>query len=168
MSRKQKRKKEPDPVKLELGYTDISKLRKYPWLWADGSVAECTITDVFHYIPARERASFMDELYRVLVVGGKATMITAYYSTAMAIADFNLEWPPICEQSYLYFNREWRENNKLPYKINADYDFTYGYLLVPDVAGRSNEVQTFQVRSYLNTVQRLQVALVKRAPVRPN
>lgn len=163
MVKKHKRAVVETPLKLVLTYVDLPKLLKFPWPWKDGSIEEMSITDCFHYVPAGDRGRFMEELYRVLVPEGKALIIVAYYSTALAFADYHLEWPPVCEQSFLYFNKGWREANKLPYEIKADFDFTYGYLMTPDTASRSAEVQTFHVKNYLNTVQRLQVALTKKA-----
>ena len=162
MVRKIKKPKTEKPIKLSLAYPDLSTLLEFPWAWTDNSVEEFLCTDVMHYVPGKLRPRFMDELYRILIPGGKATIIVAYYSTSLAFADYNLEWPPLCEQSFLYFNKGWRDANKLPYPVKCDFDFTYGYILVPEVATRSTEVQTFQVKSYLNTVQRLQVILTKR------
>ena len=153
----------PDkPIKLELTYADLSKLSKFPWPYKDASVEEFSITDVFHYIPALDRGKFMEELYRVMTDGGKCIIVCAYYSTMLAYADFHLEWPPVCEQSFLYFNKGWREANKLPYTLKCDFDFSYGYIPNPDLQNRNAETQSFQIKSYLNTVQRLQVALTKR------
>lgn len=164
MKKVTKFKKNPTkaPLKVDLGYKDLPELRKFPWKWADRSVEELKCSDVLHYIPARDRGKFMDELYRILAPKAQATIIVAYYSTTLAVADYMLEWPPMCEQSFLYFNKEWRVANGVPHELKADFDFTYGYLMPPDVANRTQEQQTFQVKHYNNTVTRLQVVLTKK------
>lgn len=79
---------EPD-LKLNLGAADhrvdgflsvdiappadvIADLRA-AWPWADGSVAEVLARDVFEHLP--DRIHTMNELWRVLCPGGRATVI---------------------------------------------------------------------------------------------
>ncbi len=155
------RKVPVSPIKLDLGYPDLKKLMSFPWPWADESVEEFKCADVLHYVPARQRGQFMDELYRVLTPEGQATIIVAYYSTVLAYADYMLEWPPMCEQSFLYFNKEWREQNKVPHPLKANFSYTYGFILPADVSSRAQESQSFYVKHYLNTVTRLQVVMTK-------
>ena len=81
---------------------------------------------MFPFVPAAKRPAFMEEIYRVLADTGKATILTNYWAGAMAYADPRVEWPPICEQTYLFFNRKWREDQKVEYDTKADFDFTYG------------------------------------------
>jgi len=159
-----KKKKTEKPLTLDLGYDDRSKLMKYPWPWKDASVAEMKITDVMPFVPGKERPHFMDELYRVLRDGAKAEIIMIYYTAMGASADFRVEWPPLSEASFMYFNKEWRTANKVDTPMKADYDFVYGYSLSPDVAVKAQEVQALQVKTDFNAVQRLHVTLTKRKP----
>ncbi len=130
-----RRAKEKELLTLELGFADRAKLLKFPWPWADKSVGEFKCTDVFPYVPAAKRSAFMEEIYRILADSGKATILTNYWAGATAYADPRVEWPLICEQTYLFFNRKWREDQKVEYATKADFDFTYGYLLAPPHAG---------------------------------
>ena len=148
--------------KLDLGYIDRSKLMKYPWEWMDSSVEEMIISDVFPFVPADDRVRFMDELFRVLVPGGKATIVCIYYSSIGAISDFRVQWPPISEASFLYFNAEWRKANKVDTPMACDFDFTYGYTLAPEISSRHQDVQSQAVKADLNVVQRLHVVLTKK------
>jgi ubiquinone/menaquinone biosynthesis C-methylase UbiE len=139
-------------------------LFKFPWPFEDNSVEEAHCSHFFEHVPAKVRIQFMDELYRVLIVGGKATFITPYWSSVRATQDPTHEWPPISENSYLYFNKGWREVNKLTHYLGtADFDFTYGYGLDPETAGKNSELQSFYVKHYANSVLDLHVTLVKRA-----
>ncbi len=146
--------------------TDIkADLMKFPWPWKDESVEEVVSSHFFEHVPGAIRGQFMDELWRVLIPGGKATFITPYWSSMRAIQDPTHQWPPIAEASYLYFNKTWREQNKLEhYLCTCDFDFSYGYALDPETNTRSTlEVQAFWVKHYIGAVSDLQVTLVKRA-----
>ena len=89
-------------------------------------------------------------------------VLVCYWSSPRAIQDPAMEWPPICEQSFLYFNKGWRETNQL-LPIKADFDFSYGYAVDAETAARNQESQSFWIKHYLNTANDLQVALTKRA-----
>ena len=91
------------------------------------------------------------------------TVIVPYWSSPRAVQDPTHQWPPIVEQSFLYFNAEWRKANKLEHYLGkCDFDFTYGYLAEQDTANRSQESQQFWVKHYIGAVNDLQVNLVKR------
>lgn len=152
------------PLNLDFIFTDRAKLAKFPWAWADGSVEEFKCAEIFQYVPAQSRLKFMEELYRVLSPSGKATILVSYYASAMAFADYELEWPPVSEQSFLFFNKKWRESNNILKPIKCDFDFNYGFAWAPDVASRSPEVQSEFVRFRLNVAQKLQVVLTKVKP----
>lgn len=140
-------------------------LMKVPWPWRDESVEEVFSSHFFEHVPGPQRIPFMDELWRILVIGGKATIITPYFSSRRAVQDPTHAWPPLCEQSYLYFNKGWREQNKLQHYLGtADFDFTFAYLCDPETAGRNVESQQFWVKHYVESVSDLQVTLTKRAP----
>jgi hypothetical protein len=162
VTKMKKAKKAATVEKVDLSYEDRVALLTFPWKWADGSVEEFKASDIFQYVPAGKRYRFMDELHRVLRPDAKATIVVNYYSSTGSYADPLIEWPPVCEQSFLYFNKEWREVNKViaPETV-SDFDFTYGYALDAETAGRTQDVQVYQVKHYLNSVTRLQVVLTK-------
>ena len=152
------------PIAVTTGYEHLDELSVYPWKWESDSIDEFKCVDVLGYIKAPDRPKFMDELYRILVDGGKAVIIVPYYSTAQSYADYAVEWPPICEQSFLYFNKSWRLLNNLESRgIKADFEFNYGYILDPEIASRSIEVQSRRVKNEWNTVQRIQATLTKNS-----
>ena len=98
-------KKKKPPVLVEkadiLGLLDMAK-------YADASVKSATIEHKLEYVPGHERVRFMEELHRILVPGGTATVVVCYWSSPRAIQDPMLAWPPMCDQSFLYFNKGWR------------------------------------------------------------
>ena len=158
-----KKKGNPEqPVKLELGYADRTKLMHFPWPYKTASIQELSIVDVLPFIPGKDRAYFMDEVYRVLVPKGQATLVMVYYSSMAAFSDFRVEWPPLNEASFCYFNREWRKINQVELVMECDFDFSYAYMFPPEVAARAQEYQAEKVKTSLNSVSRLQVVLTKR------
>ena len=105
----------------------------------------------------------MDELYRVMKVDAKATIICPYYASMRSVQDYSHQWPPVCEASFLYFNKGWRVQNKLDhYDVHCDFDFGYGYAMQPDWAARNDETRGFGVRHYWGVVNDVQVVLNKR------
>ena len=90
----------------------------------DNSVKEATILGLLEFVPGVERGTFMDALYRVLVPDGKATVIVAYWNTMQGVQDYLYEFPALCEQSFLFFNKGWREAQKLNDRgLVCDFDF---------------------------------------------
>lgn len=137
----------------------------------DGVVAEVYCSHFFEHIPGPTRFSWMDELWRVLKPpsspgakdGGTATILVPYYSSMRAVQDPTHAWPPVCEASFLYFNRQWRVDNKLDhYPVSCDFDFTFGHALAPDVAMKNDEARAFALGHYINAAADLQVILTKR------
>jgi hypothetical protein len=139
-------------------------LFSFPWPFADASVDEVYSAHFFEHVPAKLRFGFMDELWRVLKPGQHAQIICPYYNGARASQDATHEWPPISEASFLYFNKSWRELNKLDhYQVTCDFDITYGYTFYPDWQSRSEEARAFAMKHYTNVIMDIHVSLVKRS-----
>lgn len=130
---------------------------------ADASVEEAHSAYLLNRIPGESRGKFMDELWRVLIPGGKATFIVPYWSSPRAIQDPFGAWPPLSEQSFLYFNKQFRENNRLNYAMRCDFDFTYGFVWDQETSLKSDDVRPFWLKHYLGAAQDLQIVLTKRA-----
>ncbi len=141
---------------------DIKDPLSFPWPYHTGSVKEITCIGVFEYIPGKLRGKFMDEVYRVLAAEGKATFAVPYWNSARSIQDYRVEWPPLSEQSFLYFNTGWREVNGLKTDLVCDFDFTYGYGVDAETQARSEESRPFYIKHYTNCVDALQLVLTKR------
>jgi hypothetical protein len=152
--------------RLDLAAVEFDIL-KFPWPLKLESVKTIDCIHKMEYIPAARRIQFMEECWRVLIGAdrpedsGKMTVVVCYYSSTRAIQDPMIEWPPYCEQSFLYFNKGWRAVNQLT-EIKCDFDFGYGLNCDPETAGRGADAQPFWVKHYLNTGLDLQVVLTKR------
>lgn len=141
----------------------VHDLFTFPWPFENESVDEVHCSHFFEHIPGLLRGKWMDELYRVMKPGAKAQIITPYWSSIRAIQDFTHAWPPVCEASFLYFNKKWREDNKLDhYGVSCDFDFTYGYNLSPDLNVKSDDYKYFAVKNYVNSISDVFVNLTKR------
>lgn len=140
-------------------------LLKFPWPWKAGAVDEVHCSHFFEHVPAKLRPKFMDELYRVMKKGAKATIVCPCATSTRATQDFTHEWPPISPESFLYFNKEWRVGQKLThgaYAMKCDFDFGYGWAIDAELAARSDTTQQFALRHYYNAASDVQITLTKR------
>jgi SAM-dependent methyltransferase len=87
-----------------------------------------------------ERVRFMNEMWRVLVPGGKATIITPHWASNRAYGDFTHADKPVSEMFYSYLNKEWRKVNAPDNdaEFNADgytcdFDSQIGHRAHPDM-----------------------------------
>jgi hypothetical protein len=152
---------EPKPINL---VADVKDPQVFPWLLAEGSASEVTCVGVFEFIPGVLRGKFMDEIYRILIPGGKAAFKVPFYNTAAAIQDYTLAWPPLSEASFCYFDKAQRESIGLKREIVCDFEVAFGYDVPPDIATKNDETRSFNIRHYTNVVQALNVVLTKRIP----
>jgi len=147
-----------------VGADHVLDLRHTPWPIAPDSVEAIYTAHFLEHLSGPERLPFMDECFRVLKAGAKMTVIVPYWSSMRSIQDPFHAWPPIAESSFLYFNRKWRDDNKLShYPIRCDFDFSYGYVLNPNAsAGRNDEYNLFGCANYINFIMDLVVTLTRR------
>lgn len=142
----------------------VHDLFTFPWPFETSSVDEIFASQFFEHVPARLRPKFMDEVWRVLKPGAVALFVTPSADSNRAIQDFTHEWPPICFESYLYFDRDWRVANKLTHghyemachlKIQSSGEAYY-----PDISGRSDEFRAFASQHYRNATIDKHITLV--------
>jgi len=162
-------------TKLDLSYGDLppemgfSKPKgfdpmKLPWDISSESVEEANSSYLLNRISGEKRMEWMAELWRVLVPEGKCTVIVPYWGSPRSVQDPYSAWPPMSEQSFLYFNKAFRDTNKIELNGSgySDFDFVYGYTLDPETAGKSDDARPFWIKHYINSVSDLQVTLTKR------
>ena len=149
----------------------VHDLLRFPWPFKDESVAEARCSHFVEHIPMAETPqgvdlliAFMNELHRVLVPGGKATIIAPWYASVRAWQD-PTHRRAISDATFLYFNRAWREREKLDhYPVTTDFDFVPSYTMDAAVAARNEETRAFWMTRYLNVISDLTVVLTKRKP----
>jgi len=149
-----------DIVKCE-GVDIVHDLNVYPYPFEDNSVDEIFMSHYIEHVP--DLMKFMNELYRILKVGGTMSVIAPYYNSIRCWQD-PTHLQPISEATFLYYNKDWRKANKLDhYPITCDFDFSLGYMFAPEWASRSEEAKQFAIKHYTNVVTDLQVNLIKKA-----
>jgi len=104
----------------------------------------------------------MEEVYRILKPGGKIKVIAPYYNSMRAWQDPTHK-RAISEATFLYFNKGWRDTNKLDhYDITSDFDFVYGYDMVNEWAMKNEESRNFAIKHYTNVISDIHVTLTKK------
>lgn len=150
------------------GVDVVHDLTKFPYPFADESIDVIYTSHFIEHLDGRTRAKFMDECYRILKTGGKMRHIHPFANSHRAIQDFTHAWPPICEHSYFYFDRNWREINKLThgdYELISDFDFQIYYSWADNVwPNKNEETRNFAVKHYKDVIADLIVDMQKRAP----
>ena len=144
--------------------TEVKEPQNFPWPYEDESVKEITCVGVLEFVPGKLRGKFMDEIYRILVPSGKASFAVVYWNTARGAQDYLYEYPPLCEQSFLYFNKGWRDANKIERDLKCNFSFTYGYSFEAETAARNEESRGFYIKRYTNCVDVLHLMLTKLRP----
>jgi len=156
--------KQPGYVGIDIskipGVDIVHDLEKTPWPIKNNSVSEAFCSHFIEHV--KNLPAFMDELHRVLVVGGKAAIVCPYYTSMRCWQDpFHIR--AISEATFLYFNKDWRISQKLDhYPIACDFDFSYGYAFYPEWAARHEEARAFALKHYNNVVSDIHVTLVKK------
>lgn len=147
------------------GIKYVTNLLKFPWPFETDSVVEANCSHFFEHVPGLLRGKWMDELYRILAPDGTVTIVCPFYTSVRATQDFTHEWPPVSANSFLYFNKKWREDNKLThghYDLKCDFDFVYGYAISASWAARNDEARNFAFQHYGNSIDDIQLTLTSR------
>ena len=152
-------------VDIWSGADIVADLEQFPWPFADESVDEVFCSHYIEHTP--DLISFANELYRIMKVGARAEIIGPYYSSIRAWQD-PTHLRALSENTFLYFNREWRRANRLDhYPITADFDFECSYVLDPEWQGKNEDELRFAVKHYINVVSDIRAVLVKRKHLDP-
>lgn len=133
------------------------------WPWDDGSVEEVNCSHLVEHLTGPERVHFVNELYRVLIPGGKATITTPYWASNRAYGDLTHQWPPVSEMWWYYLDKDWRAS-QAPHNdmYNCDFAATWGYALHPDITVRTQEYQQHAVTFWKEAAQDMVATLTKR------
>jgi hypothetical protein len=148
--------------KYKTSSTDLVMDLTEKWKIKDNSVDEIHCS---HYIEhVVDLCHFWSELYRVLKVGGKATIIAPYAKSNRAWQD-PTHVRCIVEESFLYLMKNFRELNKLSHYLPKDVDFdvvvTY-HGLSQEWMLKSEDTRNFAIKHYWNVVSDIQGVLTKK------
>lgn len=146
----------------DFGQKHVIDLTK-PWPWGDSSVEEVHCSHFVEHLKPRERIHFVNELWRVLIPGGKATIITPYWNSMRAYGDLTHEWPPVCEMWYSYLDKGWRAS-QAPHNDEYICDFFGGggHSMHPDIVGRNEEYRAYALKWYREAAQDLIMTITAR------
>lgn len=137
----------------------------------DASVSEVYTSHFIEHLTGIERVQFVNELYRVLVPGGKCTMIAPHWSSSRAYGDFTHQWPPIGEFWFYYLSRKWRlDDGNAPHcdikhsqhGYTCDFECTWGYGMHPALVTRNTEYQQHALNFFKEAVQDIHATLTKK------
>lgn len=141
------------------GLDVVADLRK-PWPWSDSTVSDIYMSHVLEHFTGDERVHIFNEMYRVLIPGGKAYIVTPHWASQRAYGDFTHKWPPVCEFLYNYLLKEWRMANAPHNDIDVnpngyacDFVFAGGYGLHQGILSWNNERQVYAQTWYKEACQ---------------
>lgn len=143
------------------GVDTIHDLRK-TWPWGKESIEEVHCSHFLEHLTNPERVHFYNELYRVLVPGGKAYLVVPHWSSGRAYGDPTHQWPPVVEFSFYYLDKNWRAANAPHCGLTCDFMATWGYNLHQSWQSRNQESQMFGVSHYREVAQDLICTVTKR------
>jgi len=137
------------------------------WPWKDGSVSEAHASHFIEHLTGPERIHFVNELWRVLVPGGKCQVITPHWNSCRAYGDLTHQWPPVSEFWFYYLSQEWRATNAPHNEGNGGYlpdlnfECTWGFSLHPLLQARNQEYQNHALTFWKEAAQDLMATMVK-------
>lgn len=145
------------------GVMVVHDLTEIPFPFDDESVVDIVCNHFFEHMDGAERINFMEEVYRILIPGGKIVLQFPYWSSKRAIQDPTHKWPPLHEDSFLYYDAAWMRANGLDhYDIKCDFDRGWDYFFNGRWQSRSQEALPVIAETTLNAVDDLRVTLTKR------
>jgi hypothetical protein len=149
------------------GVDFVIDLRK-SWPWKDDSVAEARASHFIEHLTANERVRFVNELYRILVPGGKCLLIIPHWASCRAYGDPTHQWPPVSEFWFFYLNKEWRKINAPhtdvehnPGGFNCHFEASWGYSFRDDLKVKNQEYVQFAQQNYKEVVTDMAAMLTK-------
>lgn len=148
----------------------VFDLTRYPWPIETESAEEIYCSHYIEHIPhdinnpndTRDGLiQFMDELYRIMKVNSKATIVVPYLTSVRAFQD-PTHRRFICKETFQYFNKEWiKAWNLEHYNIKANFDVTFSYFITNELVLKSKEIREHAFNKEWNAIDDLQIELIK-------
>ena len=126
------------------------------------SVEEVHCSHFIEHLTWPERVDFLNELYRVMVVGAKCTMILPHWNSCRYYGDPTHK-EPMSEFAFYYLSKDWRAQNAPHVSYTCDFEAVWGYSMHPAVVTRNQEYQQFAMANYKEAIQDVHATLTKRA-----
>lgn len=149
-------------------YTDKADIKHnlthFPYPFKNNSVDVIYSSHFVEHLDGIERIAFFNECYRILKPNGKMKLIHPYHKSDRAVQDPTHKFPPICETSYLYWTKAFREANKLGHYLgDCNFDFNIYYTFNDGSWLQKNEeTRNFAITHYSNVVADMIVDLTKK------
>lgn len=147
----------------------VVNLGNEPLPFENMSVDEVHASHFIEHLTAIERCQLMNELYRVMKVDAKATIIAPHWASSRAYGDPTHQWPPIGEMWFYYLGKKWRDENApatdqqhWSYGYKCDFDCTWGYGMHQMLMTRNQEFQQFALNFYREAAQDIHATLTRR------
>lgn len=124
----------------------------------DDSVFEIHCSHFIEHVT--DLKAFMEEIYRILIPGGRVTFYAPYYSSIRALQDFTHK-RVISEATFLYFNKAWMDANKLQhYDVRCDFAIlSTKFLFNAEYKTRAQDAQEWARKHNINAVDDIEVVL---------
>lgn len=135
------------------------------WPWEKDSVDEIYSAHMLEHFSMADRCHIMNEMYRVMKPGTKATIIVPHWSAERAYGDPTHVMPPVVGWFFYYCSKEWRES-QAPHSmhlLDCDFEATWGASMHPALQTRNAEYQGFALTWYKEAAQDLHATLTKKA-----
>ena len=153
-----------DMYKCE-GVDKVFDLTKAPYPFKDNSIDGAFSNHFVEHLDGIERITFFNEMYRILKTGARMRHIHPHYRSVRAVQDPTHKWPPIAPESYYYWDKNFREINKLGHYLgNCDFEImVYNSGFTDNSwATKVKEQQDFAVKHYNDVIPDLVADMVKR------
>lgn len=143
----------------------LADLTVFPWPFDDESVDEVHCSHYIEHAPRELWCAFVDELYRVLKPGARATIIHPNLKSSRAFQDpWHVDFIPA--ERWAYADREWRQSQGLdrePYPT-ADFELAeFNWLGVhTDIMPRADAAKTSAVTHWWEAAADVMVVLTKK------
>lgn len=137
----------------------VMDVRRYPWKWKESSVGEIHCSHFLEHLTGNERCLFMNECWRILIPGGKMTLIVPHWASNRAYGDPTHQWPPVSEMWFYYISKDWRMKEAPHTDISnwkdgysCDFEASWGYGMAPTLMTRNQEYQQFAMANYKEVI----------------
>lgn len=150
------------------GVDHVLDLGSERWPFEDGSVDTAHASHFVEHLNPQQRCHFYNELWRVLKVGGQATIIVPHWGSTRAYGDPTHAWPPVSEMSFYYLDRKWRETQAphtdakyLSWGFSCHFQVGWGYTPAVAIRSRNVEYQQYAINHLLNAADDAVATLTK-------